>query len=313
MHAMHIREIDLNLLNVFHAVHATGNITRAAERLGLSQPAVSHAVARLRAVLKDPLFVRVAGGVRPTARADHLAGYVESALRSLEVALLESDRFDPARSRRRFAAYMSDLGETEFLPRLMRELHRQAPEVQFEAVHLAPAEIGAALESGRLDLAFGFLPQLTGTQREVLLRERYVVMMRQGHPRRRLTRSRASLDALEFVLVHSHTEPALALQRLGLEARIRLTLSHFTVVPPILKETDLALILPLRPARRLAAQYGQLAVIEADLGLPSFEVSLHWVWRVHNDPTHRWLREQVIRLFAEGRGRPRPSAAVRES
>src|SRR5215469_17256117 len=110
MHAMHIREIDLNLLNVFHAVHATGNITRAAERLGLSQPAVSHSVARLRAALKDPLFVRVAGGVRPTARADHLAGYVESALRSLQAGLLESDRFDPMRSRRRFVAYMSDLG-----------------------------------------------------------------------------------------------------------------------------------------------------------------------------------------------------------
>jgi DNA-binding transcriptional LysR family regulator len=313
MQNMHIRGIDLNLLNVFHAVHAARNITRAAERLGLSQPAVSHAVARLRVALDDPLFVRVPGGVRPTARADHLAGYVESALRSLEVALLESDCFDPARSRRRFAAYMSDLGETEFLPRLMRALHRQAPEVQFEAVHLAPPEIGPALESGRLDLAFGFLPQLTGTQREVLLRERYVVMMRQGHPRRRLTRSRASLDALEFVLVQSHTEPALALQRLGLETRIRLTLPHFTVVPPILKETDLALILPLRPARRLAAQHGQLAVIEADLGLPRFEVSLHWVWRVHNDPAHRWLREQVVRLFAESPRRSPPSAAVRGS
>ena len=313
MQGMHMRGIDLNLLNVFHAVHAARNITRAAGRLGLSQPAVSHAVARLRVALDDPLFVRVPGGVRPTARADHLAGYVESALRSLEVALLESDCFDPACSRRRFAAYMSDLGETEFLPRLMRALHRQAPEVQFEAVHLAPPEIGPALESGRLDLAFGFLPQLTGTQREVLLRERYVVMMRQGHPRRRLTRSRASLDALEFVLVQSHTEPALALQRLGLETRIRLTLPHFTVVPPILKETDLALILPLRPARRLAAQHGQLAVIEADLGLPRFEVSLHWVGRVHNDPAHRWLRGEVVRLFAERPRRLPPSAAVRGS
>jgi DNA-binding transcriptional LysR family regulator len=299
MHTVHIRDLDLNLLNVFHAVQTTRNVTRAAEQLGLSQSAVSHALARLRDALRDPLFVRVPGGVRPTARAEHLAGYVEAALRSLQAALVESDRFDPMRSRRRFVAYMSDLGETEFLPRLMRELHRQAPEVQFEAVQLAPEEIGAALQSGRLDLAFGFLPQLAGTQREMLLRERYVVMMRQGHPRRRMTRSRASLDALEFVLVQSHIEPAFALQRLGLEARIRLTLPHFTVVPAILKQTDLALILPMRPARRFAALYGQLALVEADLGLPQFDVSLHWVARAQQDPAHRWLRERVIQLFAE--------------
>jgi DNA-binding transcriptional LysR family regulator len=299
MHAMHICDLDLNLLNVFHAVHSTRNVTRAAEQLDLSQSAVSHSLARLRVALRDPLFVRVPGGVRPTARAEHLAGYVAAALRSLEAALLESDRFDPARSRRRFVAYMSDLGETEFLPRLMRELHRLAPEVQLEAVQLAPGEIHDALESGRIDLAFGFLPQLAGTQREVLLRERYVVMMRQGHPLRRRTRSRASLDALEFVLVRSHIEPAFALQRLGLESRIRLTLPHFTVVPAILKQTDLALILPRRPARRFATHYGQLAVIDADLGLPQFDVSLHWVARSQQDPAHRWLRERVKQLFAE--------------
>ncbi|HEX4597929.1 MAG TPA: LysR substrate-binding domain-containing protein [Burkholderiaceae bacterium] len=299
MQAMHMPGIDLNLLNVFHAVYDSRNVTRAAQQLGLSQSAVSHSIARLRAALKDPLFMRIAGGVQPTARADHLAGYVEAALRSLEAALVESDRFDPARSRRRFGAYMSDLGETEFLPRLMRELHRLAPEVQFEAVQLAPGQILDALESGRLDLAFGFLPQLAGTQRELLLRERYVVMMRQGHPLRRRTRSRASLDALEFVLVQSHIEPAFALQRLGLQARIRLTLPHFTVVPAILKQTDLALILPRRPARRFAALYGQLAVLEADLGLPQFDVSLHWVARAEHDLAHLWLRERVKQLFAE--------------
>jgi DNA-binding transcriptional LysR family regulator len=89
------------------------------------------------------------------------------------------------------------------------------------------------------------------------------------------------------------------LQRLGLQARIRLTLPHFTVVPAILKQTDLALILPRRPARRFAALYGQLAVIEADLGLPQFDVSLYWVARAQHDPAHLWLRERVKQLFAE--------------
>lgn len=287
---VHIRDFDLNLLHVFQAVHAAGNVSRAAESLGLSQPAVSHALTRLRLALHDPLFVRSRSGVSATPKAEQFARQVQAALGALEVAIHEADSFDPARSQRRFVVHMSDIGADEFLPLLMGEVRRHAPGVHIEAVQLDPAAVGAALEEGRIDLAFGYLPALTGVEHRRLLDERYVVLLRRGHPLAAKLRDRAALEQLDFILVASHIEPARALHLLGLEARIRLTLPHFTVAPSILAASDLAVVIPLRPALRFAARHA-LQVVEPDLGLPPFTVSIHWHWRAQNDPGHRWLRE----------------------
>ncbi len=297
MRRMNTADFDLNLLPVFDAVMATGNVSRAAERTGLSQPAVSHALTRLRLALKDPLFVRAPGGVRPTAKAEHFARYVGAALRTLDVALQESDRFDPATTERRFTVHMSDLATGELLPRLMAALHRHAPGLRLVVQQLAGEAIAPALDDGRLDLAFGYLPQLVGAHTQALLDERYVVLLREGHPLRGRIDDRSSLAALEFILVQSHGEPAKALGRLGLEGRIRLTIPHFAVAPALLKATDLALIIPERPAHRYAAG-GGLAVVAVDLGLPAVQIGIHWVWRVHQDPGHRWLRELITSELA---------------
>jgi DNA-binding transcriptional LysR family regulator len=290
---MHIRDFDLNLLHTFQAVYAARSVSRAAETLSLSQPAVSHALTRLRLALHDPLFTRTAGGVSPTPKAEQFARQVEAALKLLDVAIHETDSFDPARSQRRFAVHMSDIGADEFLPLLMAEVSRRAPGVRIEAVQLDPSAIGPALEEGRIDLAFGYLPELSGTERKPLLEERYVVLLRQGHPLAGKLKDRAALEQLDFILVRSHTEPARALHLLGLESRIRLALPHFTVAPSILAVSDLACVMPLRPAMRFAARHA-LQVVEPDLGLPPFTVSLHWTWRFHNDPGHRWLRELAL-------------------
>ena len=290
--AVNIRDFDLNLLHVFAAVHAARSVSRAAETLGLSQPAVSHALTRLRLALHDPLFTRVSGGVAPTPKADQLARQVETALRQLDAALHEADSFDAARSQRRFVLHMSDIGADEFLPQLLAGIGRDAPGLRVEAVQLPADAIGPALDEGRLDLAFGYLPGLLGTESAPILQERYVVLLRRGHPLAGALRDRAALEGLDFVLVASHAEPARALHLLGLQPRIRLTLPHFMVVPAILAATDLAVILPLRPARRFAALHG-LQVVEPDLGLAPFTVAMHWTWRSAHDPGHRWLRQQV--------------------
>jgi DNA-binding transcriptional LysR family regulator len=295
IHGVNIRDLDLNLLHVFAGVHAARSVSRAADALGLSQPAVSHALTRLRLALHDPLFTRAPGGVRPTPLADQLARQVEAALQLLDVALHEADRFDAARSQRHFVVHMSDIGADEFLPQMMAAIGRQAPGVRVEAVQLAPEAIGPALEAGRLDLAFGYLPSLQGTESAPLLQERYVVLLRRGHPLAPALRNRAALDQLDFILVASHAEPARALHLLGLQSRIRLTLPHFTVVPTILAATDLAVILPWRPAQRFAARL-DLQVVEPDLGLPPFTVAMHWTWRSAHDPGHRWLREQALAM-----------------
>jgi DNA-binding transcriptional LysR family regulator len=311
---VNIKDFDLNLLHVFAAVHAARSVSRAAEGLGLSQPAVSNALTRLRLVLHDPLFTRVAGGVAPTPKADQLARQVEAALRQLDVALRESDSFDAARSQRRFVVHMSDIGADEFLPQLLAAIGREAPGVRVEAVQLPADAIAPALEEGRLDLAFGYLPTLAGTESAPLLQERYVLLLRRGHPlagalRQRAAladEQRAALQRLDFVLVASHAEPARALHLLGLQPRIRLTLPHFMVVPPILAATDLALILPSRPAQRFAALHG-LQVADADLGLPPFTVAMHWTWRSAHDPGHRWLRQQAAAMRFDEVG---PAAAT---
>jgi DNA-binding transcriptional LysR family regulator len=304
---MHIRDFDLNLLHVFQAVHATRNVSRAAVALKLSQPAVSHALTRLRLSLHDPLFVRAPGGVAATAKAEQFARQVDAALKVLDVAIHEAESFDPARSQRRFAVHMSDIGADEFLPQIMSAVDGSAPGVRVEAMQLDPPDIQPALDEGRIDLAFGYLPQLSGTEHAPLLEERYVVLLRRGHPLAHRLRSRDALQQLDFILVKSHLEPAKALQMLGLESRIRLTLPQFTVAPSILATTDLAVVMPLRPATRFAERHA-LQVVEPDLGLPNFTVAMHWSWRFHNDPGHRWLREIALGMRFEA-VRPRAGSS----
>lgn len=306
--AVNIRDFDLNLLHVFSAVYAARNVSRAAEVLGLSQPAVSHGLTKLRLALRDPLFTRGPGGVVPSPKADQLARQVETALRQLDVALHEAETFDAARSQRRFVVHMSDIGAEEFLPPLMAAIGREAPGVRVEAVQLAAEAIAPALQDGRLDLAFGYLPGLAGTESAPILQERYVVLLRRGHPLAAALRDRAALDRLDFVLVASHAEPARALHLLGLQPRIRLTLPHFMVVPAILESTDLAVILPLRPALRFAARHA-LQVVEPDLGLPPFTVAMHWTWRSAHDPGHRWLRAHAAAMRFDAPAPPLAAAA----
>src|SRR6266508_3175173 len=179
---MNIAKIDLNLLQTFDAIYAEASVSRAADRLGVSQPTVSHALARLRTLYGDPLFVRRASGVTPTAKADRLADAVRQALRILDVAIHEADRYDPAASERTFRLHMTDIGEAIFLPRLMAALARRAPRVRVEARQLDDGDILPALESARIDLALGYIPALASVDKTLLLSERYVVVMRRDHP-----------------------------------------------------------------------------------------------------------------------------------
>src|SRR5690348_4127029 len=291
--------LDLNLLQTFHAVHATGNVTRAAERLGVSQPTVSHALSRLRRAMHDPLFVRTQRGMAPTPRGRRLAAAVEQALGMLDAALGEEERYDPARSARTFRLHMSDIGETIFLPRLMAHIARVAPGVRLEAFQLDDTDILPAMESGRIDVALGYIPALTDVERHVLLHEQYVVVMRADHPLARRTPTRAALARLSYVLVRSHPATARAIDALGLLDRVRRTLPHFMVLPRILADTELAVIMPLR----LSDAFRRLGrfTVWSTRGLPRFDVSVHWYGRYAQDAGNRWLRELIVELFGENR------------
>ncbi|MCT8176083.1 MULTISPECIES: LysR family transcriptional regulator [unclassified Variovorax] len=306
MNGMHIETIDLNLLRLFDAVYRARSVSRAAESLGLTQPAASHGLGRLRLLLKDALFTRAPGGVAPTPRAERLAAAVQAALALLEEALHEPARFEPQASRKVFRIHMSDIGEGRFLPALMARLGELAPGVRMETLPLAPGEIAPALDSGRVDFAFGFLPKVRDTQRLHLLKDRYIVLLRKGHPFARGRRtSQALIEALqtlEYVAVRTHAETLRILQLLNLEDRVRLTTEHFMVLPAIVRATDLAVVMPRNIARGFA-QEGGYAIVEPAFPLRDFTVSLHWSKRFEADPANRWLRQVIAELFAERAGR----------
>jgi len=295
---MNIADIDLNLLQTFDAIYAEASVSRAAERLGVSQPTVSHALARLRALHRDPLFVRRASGVAPTAKADRLADAVRQALRILDVAINDTDRYDPAASERTFRLHMTDIGEAVFLPPLMAALAERAPNVRVDVHQLETGDILPALENARIDLALGYIPALVNVEKTLLLSERYVVVMRREHPLARMRASRAALAKLDYVLVRSHPATARALDGLGLMGRVRLSTPHFMVLPRILAETDLAVVMPSR-LYEVFAQMGDYTVWRSRVGLPAFDVSVHWAWRFAGDAGNRWLRELIVSLFRE--------------
>lgn len=305
---MDIKSLDLNLLRVFDAVYRHRSVSRAAEELGLSQPATSQAVTRLRLLLGNPLFERVHAGVRPTPRAERLALAVRQALETLEVAMSEAQSFEPAQARQRFRIHLSDIGEARFLPPLMQALHQRAPHVQLETLPMPMDEIADALDRGALDIAIGFLPGNTRTQQAVLLSDHYAVLLREGHPALDPLPADAPLDLatlgrLDYVAVRSHAETLRILQALQLQDRIRLSAAHFMAVPSIVVKTDLAVVMPAEIAQGFVGR-GH-TVRDAALPQHRFDVSLHWSWRFEQEPAKRWLRELVCELFQQPRYRTR--------
>src|SRR5262245_40591773 len=296
--SMNVKDADLNLLRVFDAVLQEGGVTPAAGRLGLTQPAVSNALARLRKLFGDPLFVRTPVGMDATPFARELAEPVRQALALLASALAHGPGFDPATARRAFRVYMSDLGQIEFLPPLIERVEQRAPGVRLEAVALDVEDIGAALASGTLDLAVGFLPALgPPIERRALFRDPYVCLMSADHEIQSLTKKRF-LEASHVLVSYrgGHRVIEEAFERAGIRAALRVP--HFTVVPLVLERTDLVLTLPSRVAR-VYERRGKLKALPLPLPMPPADVGVHWHERFEADPGNRWLREQMIELYSD--------------
>jgi len=297
---MNINTLDLNLLRLFDAVWRARSVSLAAKQLGLSQPAASQGLARLRNTLGDALFERSGAGVRPTPRADRLAKAVQNALATLEEALNASEDFDPLRSQRLVRMHLSDIGEARFLPDIVTLLQKQAPGIRLAALSLPHNQISAALDNGQLDLAIGYLPEVAHTLQKPLLDDRYVVLLRKGHPvLKQSTKQGLSLKALsslEFAAVRTHADTLRILERMRWQHQLRLTVSHFLSLPEIVRHSDLAVLMPRNFAQGFAAA-GELEMLEPDLPLQDFTVSMHWSVRFDKDPCLSWLRQALLRNF----------------
>lgn len=298
-------DVDLNLLRLFDTIYRTRNISRAAELLDMSQPATSQALSRLRSAVGDHLFERTPGGVRPTPRAERLARSVQAGLALLEAGLADDDAFEPRSSSAQLRLHLTDIGEARFLPALISAVRRAAPGMQVQASTWPKEDILQALDNGLIHFAIGFLPELVETVKVDLLTDRYVLVMRSDHPLAdalgRRTLNMDQLRRLDLISVQSHAQTRRILHSLNLENRIRLETSTFLALPSIVRETDLAVLMPkaiamtFEPATRFS-------IVEARLPAGDFTVALHWSRRHEHLPMLRWARELLIRLFRSTRG-----------
>lgn len=299
-----MNKLDLNLLQVFDAVMTEGHVTRAAARLAMTQPAVSNALKRLRHVLKDELFVKVPGGVRPTPKAAQLWPPVRDALGQLRATLAPAD-FDPGTARASFALSMTDLIAHLITPRLYPAIAAEAPRVDLRT---APYFVGLSpqsLEKGDIDLAIGAFSEIgprLKTRR--LWTDRYMCVMRKHHPLAAAPLTLERFCAADHLLV-SLSGDALGivdglLAERGLERRVALTVNQFAVAAKVLPECDLVATLPLRFAEEMNLQ-DRLAVREPPLDIRPLHINLLWHERDDRNPAHQWLRTTLVRLCGEDR------------
>lgn len=299
---MNMASGNLNLLVTLDALLAEGHVSRAARRLGLSQPAVSNALAQLRSWLGDPLLVRSGAVMIPTERARALAGPVRAALQTLQAAL-EAPSFDPARAARTFVLATTDFVEFVMLPRLLARVAARAPGVHFRVVSWPHHRVPPTLESGEVDLWIGFTGELPpGHKQQDLFPDEFVCIVRKDHPRvgKRLTLK--TYASLAHLLVTTDSEGPgvvdLALAKVNLRRTVALRMSHFLMVPAVVAATDHVAAL----SRRVAEPFAKLLplrVLPPPLPLPRGTVQQVWHDRTDASLAHRWLRAQVAELASE--------------
>jgi DNA-binding transcriptional LysR family regulator len=298
---MDISRIDLNLLVVFEALCEHQSVTRAGAAIGLSQPAMSAALAKARLLFGDPLFVRAGGGMKPTARAEALAEPIRRVLQSVRSDVLQKARFDPRTTERTFTLVMPDIGEIAFLPRLLARLAEAAPRASVKTLAMTPAQIERALETGRADLAVGLFPDLTkaGFFQRRLFRNSFICAVAAGHASlaEPLT-LRKFLDAAHAVVSpegRSHDLFERELQRRGCVRRVRLEIPHYLSLPVIIAGSDLVATVP-RDIGRAFTKLAKLRLLEPPFNV-SFDVKQYWHERAHKDPVNVWLRQMIHELF----------------
>lgn len=297
---MRLSQVDLNLFVVFETIYAKRNLTRAAEVLCISQPAVSNALTRMRKTFNDQLFVSTPQGMVPTPVADNIIARVGEALQLLNASVQEADQFQPAQAQKVFRVSMNDLTEALLLPALGEILAQQAPGIRIESYYSNRRDVPQELAAGALDLAID-APLINDPQLHhgPLMSEHYVCMLRRGHP---LAGKTLTLDRyLELGHIHissrreglGHVDAALG--KLGKTRNIQMRVQHYMVAPLIAMRTDLALTAPLG----LVQGYDAIQ-LELPFQLSPLEWHLYWHRSADRDQANAWLREKLLQFMRGG-------------
>jgi DNA-binding transcriptional LysR family regulator len=292
---------DLNLLRVFLAIWDLRSLTAAGDRLGLTQPAVSHALRRLRTLFEDPLFVRTPAGMVPTDAALRLYPPLTQAFGIINIAVQQLAKFDPATAKRVFRVSMSDMSEFYFLPPLLAMLDRTARGIRIEVSNYPVDSVSAAMRSGEIDLALGYVPGLDpGCVSKTLFVDEHVCVVRSGHPLRKLKPTKEDLASLRYVYASTnatgHRMVEQWLEELNLKRDIVLRLPHFVVAPEIVTNTDLAVIFPKSIAQRFNRNHA-FRILPLPFSLPPIEIQVHSHTQFSADPGIAWLRDAIYDMF----------------
>lgn len=291
--------LDLNLLHVFDTICREGNLTRAAQALHLTQPAISHSLARLRSHFNDPLFIRQGSQMVPTPLARRLLQSMRPGLEQIRNAVNQFHTFDPAQQGKTFTLALRDILESTFLPELIARL-APYPDIEVRSQRVPRREMETLLAAGKLDFAIDvLLPVSNQTGHELLRQDRLVVLARRDHPALRQGLDMETYLNARHVLVSSRAEgPGIedfALARHGTQRHIRLRCQHYYAACRVVEKSDLLLTMPETYARIIAGN-AAIQVMTPPLEMPPLEVHLYWHKAYEQEPSLVWLREQLRQI-----------------
>jgi DNA-binding transcriptional LysR family regulator len=304
---------DARMLVLFDEIYRTKSMTRAAERLGLSQPTASIWLSKLRRFWHDPIFVRTSAGMQPTPHADALIGRVREVLGLLRHLSDADPAFDPGSAKRNFRLCMTDASHITLLPQLLSHVRSVAPGVRLDVAPIS-STTAHMLEMGEADLALGLIPGLeAGFHDQRLYTQDFVCLINVQHPRIRTEFSARAYQAEGHIGILSSTSYTMlqnSLKSHGIARDVQLELPGFLGLAAIVSSTDLIATVPRMIGEALASS-GTIRVVSCPVRIPSFTVKQYWHVRYHDDPGIRWLRASCARLFARDEAAPKRTKPVR--
>jgi DNA-binding transcriptional LysR family regulator len=308
MHDMHLEGLDLTQIRLVAELLRTRSVSAAAQSIGLSQSAASHALAKLRERLGDPLFTRTGNGFQPTPYGERVGVAARASLDVLEAGLSSNRPFEPATTKRRFTFFTSDIGQMVLLPKLFELLNKEAPDASVRVLPIPLDDPGAAMASGEVDCAVGIFDNLvSGFKRSLVLQEHYVCIVRTAHPKfRRGMNLEAFLESKHAVadstgMAHTMIDRVLARHH---SRRDAVRVPGFHVLPMIIANSELLAVVP----SRLATAFSRISAIKAlplPVSIPTFDINVYWHERYHHDAPNQWFRGILVRLLRQTDPRPR--------
>lgn len=302
---MNLRSIDLNLLVVFDAVYTMGNISTAAESIGMSQPAMSNALRRFRVTMNDPLFIRHPQGVAPTRKADELAPVIHQTLQTLRLALTPPGNYDFATDTSSFRVAMEELGEVILTPSLVQKLSKTAPGIRLSVSPQPRDQIQDDIRYGRIDLSIDYIKQRSTNDCNYLhlFDEDRVCVCRHDHPGdfSDTLSMKSYLNNPHVVLnqrIRGVTSVHSFLAERGLERNVAMQVPSYHTVPLILESTNFIATVPRRIARHFSSTYA-LRSVELPFTMPPLSFYLQWHDSRTKDPRHTWFRNLIVELFSQ--------------